>query len=236
MFLLDNEVDFYHVFQPIVELRTKEVHGFELLLRSEQFKNPEHFFQYAKEQNQLLQVDMQSIKKALLTLKKDNLSLQEIPFFINVFPSTLMDPLFYDHLEAILYELHLQPNVIVFEISEAEKVSDLTILKTVVERLKKKGFYIALDDIGKGESSLVSLLEIEPDIAKVDRYFAKDLSTSSKKQRLIELMVKLLGKETMFILEGFETEADLNVAKSLGVEYGQGFFLGKPNSIHHYLA
>lgn len=232
--VLMKETDFYHVLQPIMDLAKDKVHGYEVLLRSPSFQNPELFFNYAKEQNQLFELDMKAISKAIGTFKQKSLDLNDSYLFINIFPSTLMNPVFHFNIQKLKSASNLQPNSIVFEINEAEKVPDLKVLKESILDLEKLGFLIALDDIGKGQSSIQSILELEPDIAKVDRYFTDDLANSPKKQKVIELLLQLFGNDTTMILEGFECEADLNVAKELGVSYGQGFFLGRPEPAGHY--
>ena len=110
-----------------------------------------------------------------------------------------------------------------------------SVVKEVTQEIRKEGFLIALDDIGKGESTLRSILEIEPDIAKIDRYFAKNLAECPKKQKALKFMLMLLGEDAEVIVEGFESEADLQKAKELGVPYGQGYFLGRPKPIKYYI-
>lgn len=227
--------DFYHVVQPIINLSKDQVHGYEVLLRSERLQSPESLFNYAKDQNKLFDLDMKAIYKAFTTFKTEKTHLENVYLFINIFPSTLMDPAFNLNLQRIKSALKIQPNLIVFEINEAEKVKNFTALKEAILDLKEQGFLIALDDIGKGESTLPAILELEPDVAKIDRYFAKDLTNSPKKQKVIKLMLELFGDDTTVIVEGFECEADLLSAKELGVPLGQGFFLGRPNPLEYYL-
>ncbi|RIW27423.1 EAL domain-containing protein [Bacillus salacetis] len=66
---------------------------------------------------------------------------------------------------------------------------------------------------------------------KFDRYFSQDLSTDSKKQRLLKAIVDFAQGDTSFILEGIETEEDLIAAKDLGIKFGQGYFLGRPEKL-----
>lgn len=227
--------DFYHVVQPIMNLSKNNVHGYEVLLRSEQFQNPELLFKYAKDQNKLFDLDMKAIYKAFITFKKETSDLENAYLFINIFPSTLIDPAFNHNLQRIKFALKIKPNSIVFEINETEKISDFPAMKEAILDMREQGFLIALDDIGKGESNLQSIIELGPDIAKIDRYFAKDLSNSPKKQKVIKLILQFFGGDTTVILEGFECEADLLIAKELGVTFGQGFFLGRPKPLSFYI-
>ncbi|MGJ9458485.1 EAL domain-containing protein [Oceanobacillus sp. CF4.6] len=105
-------------------------------------------------------------------------------------------------------------------------------MKSNISLLKKRGFQIAIDDVGKGSASLKSIIELEPDYLKMDNYFAFDLSVSEQKQEMIKsFMTYCENTNTKFILEGIEKTEDLAVAKDLGVLYGQGFLLGKPTSL-----
>lgn len=232
---LISESDFYHVVQPIMNLAENKVHGYEVLLRSERFQNPELLFRYAKSQNRLFDLDMKAIHHAFITFKEESSNLKDSYLFINIFPSTLIDPAFYHNLQQIKLALKIQPNRIVFEINEAEKVLNLTALKEAISDMKKQGFLIALDDVGKGESNLQAIIELEPDIAKIDKYFANDLKNSPQKQKSIELVLQLFGENTTIVLEGFESEEDLLKAKEMGILLGQGFFLGKPKPLAYYL-
>ncbi|WP_430790582.1 EAL domain-containing protein [Virgibacillus flavescens] len=230
-----SEIDFYHVIQPIVDLKKHKIYGYEVLIRADLFDSPESLFSYASKKNRLFDLDMKSIYMAFVTFKRDTKFMEDAPLFINVFPSTLTNPSFTKNLEKILKTLKVDPKSIVFEINRAEEFSNLSELKVIVSELREQGFSIALDDVGKGESNLLSLLEISPDYAKIDLYFSKDLATNIKKQKLIKLMQDLLGEDTIMILEGLEEEEDLIKAMDLDVIYGQGYFLGKPKPLSYYL-
>lgn len=105
----------------------------------------------------------------------------------------------------------------------------MSLFKRVVHYLKDKGYAIALDDYGKGESSLRIVKQLHPDFVKLDRYYAVKLSASNKKQKEIQMFLKLCQQENMkLILEGIEEPTDLAMAKVLGVHLGQGHLLGKP--------
>jgi EAL domain-containing protein (putative c-di-GMP-specific phosphodiesterase class I) len=103
------------------------------------------------------------------------------------------------------------------------------VLKSVTKELQARGVKIAVDDMGGGYSFFQQWIELEPDFIKLDRYFAEDLSICSRKQKTISSLVDLLSGTTDIIIEGIETEEDLNIAESLGINYAQGFLLGRPS-------
>lgn len=177
---------------------------------------------------------MASIFKAFKTFHQEMTTIGKT-LFINVFPSTLTNPTFKYCVQQIKSTVNFVPSSIAFEINEAEKITNLSHLKKTILDLQKQGFLIALDDIGTGESTIKSILEIEPDIVKIDRYFTKDLKKYPKKQKMIEFVLQICGEDAQVIVEGFETAEDLEIAREIGVRFGQGYFLGRPQSIDHYL-
>ncbi|PWA12698.1 hypothetical protein DCC39_04485 [Pueribacillus theae] len=221
------EKNFYHVFQPLYDLENWEVLGYEALLRCKFFSNPEELFQLVKEKNRLFELDRLSILRALALL--DNFGYTTL--FLNVYPSTLVHPHFPGLLEKQV-DRFLLNHTIVFEINEAEHIPDMGLLRRTLHLLKEKGYAIALDDFGKGESSMRSVMQLELDFVKLDRYFSTNLSGSMEKQNMIQHLLEICQqKKMLLILEGIEEPIDLAVAKVLGVHLGQGYLLKKPTSI-----
>lgn len=229
------ELDYYHVIQPIIDITIDRVFGYEMLLRSTKFKNPEFLFNYAEQQDLLYDLDMHSIHKAFKTINDSVTLLDGLHLFINILPSTISNPKSLKSIQQLKSSLKLDSNKVVFEITEERKEEELIQCKSMIGDMKEQGFLIALDDIGKGDSTIPYVIELEPHVVKLDRYFSIDLATSRKKQKAIELMLHIIDDETIIILEGIENEDDLQTAKELGIRYVQGFHLGKPELLNHYL-
>lgn len=230
---LIKESQFYHEFQPIINLSKEKVFGFEALIRSHYFKNPEHLFNSAKKEGKLFDLDLASILKAIETfyhLYKDD---HRYCLFVNVYPSTLKEPSFKQHVEDVIFSYNINPNQVVFELNEAEQTLYSEQLKNSISTLKNLGILFALDDFGKGQSTIRSLLEVDPDIVKIDRYFSKNIANSSKKKKIVKFIMDICERETKVIAEGIETEDDLQTLIKLGAHYGQGYFLGKPEAVEH---
>lgn len=224
--------DYFHSYQPIYDIINWQVVGYEGLLRTNKFSNPEHAFLEAKNKKQLYELDSRSIHKAAITYNTAGFIKTDGFLFLNVFPSTVLNtnfPLFY---KEIITEINFSCQQIVFEISDLENITDLSALKRRIVELKKHGFFIAIDDIGKGNSDLRAIIELEPEYIKLDRYFADNMFESKQKQSIIKMFINYAESyNTNLILEGLETEKDLAVAKSLGVKYAQGYVLGKPKPL-----
>lgn len=223
------EKNFHHACQPLIDLKNRQVYGYEVLLRCEFIKNPELLFQYAIAKNKLFELDTSSIFIAL-SMYGDYRSIRHIKLFLNVYPSTLIHPSFHKFLDKLNNNPSLSKKLI-FEVNEAEKVSDMDSLKKAVNLIKAKlGYTFALDDVGKGDSSLRAIIELEPDYIKLDKYFSIDLSISKRKQDMIKMILHFCqNNHIKLVLEGIEKSKDLATAKALGVHLGQGYLLGKPS-------
>lgn len=227
-----NEGNIYHHFQPIFSLKDKKRIGYEGLLRSTDFSNPELFFQQAIINNQLYQLDTQSVYKAL-KMFRPNESKEKL--FLNIFPSTIFHHEFLDFINKLATEKLLSNRNITFELSEVETVKDLAQLKERIAILRNYGISIAFDDVGKGKAYIQDIIELDPEYIKLDRYFSKDLHRSEKKQAFIYLILEYCRRyNNSVILEGIETVEDLQIAQSLSVPLGQGFLLGRPQLLSNY--
>ncbi|MCP1312411.1 EAL domain-containing protein [Paenibacillus tyrfis] len=225
----------YPVYQPLIQLSTEQIIGFEALLRSTTCQSPELLFRAARSAGRLYELDTTSFMRAINTFNKADFDNPSLLIFLNVFPSTLLNPTFFD---IICENLSLKSPFrrIVLEINEAneeDKMWEVPLLGQVIRELRQYGFLIALDDVGSGAASLQKIIEYEPDIVKMDRYFGKGLSRCSNKQKLISLFVDYCLGQIQLVLEGIETPEDLAAAKSLGVPIGQGFLLGSPAPLDH---
>lgn len=221
--LLCDSTQFRTVYQPIVELGTERVAGYEALTRGPDgsFESPSDFFRVCVENNILTTVDLQCLK----------LSLDEVPklghnmrLHVNIFPSTLLET----PVENLL-ALFPQDRDIVYclEISEHQFVSEPAHLRDHINALKQAGILVAIDDVGFGRSSLETLILLEPDLVKVDRKYVTGLSNEPAKVRLLRRLAnvaKSLGAE--IVAEGIEERNDLPVLKDMGINYGQGFLWG----------
>ncbi|GAA0468179.1 EAL domain-containing protein [Alkalibacillus silvisoli] len=235
--LIENK-HFHHVFQPIVDLRTKEIIGFEALLRSDLFERPEQAFLSADEGKERYKLDQLSITMAINHFSKYCDS--NLPLYINVFPSTVARSNFIPFLNDVVNESKLNHYQLVIELVELEVIKELEPLKWNIQQLKENGYIISIDDVGKGSSTFRLMIELEPHIIKMGQYFVKELPHSTLNQKMIEsLQDYCLNMGMTLILEGIETEKELQAVKQLGVTHGQGFYLGEPawlEQVSNYLS
>ncbi|MDV2581772.1 EAL domain-containing protein [Alkalibacillus haloalkaliphilus] len=226
--LIDDE-NFTHYFQPIYDLDRLESIGYEALLRTELYDSPREAFRDAIKGDRLLELEEASIRKVVEQFAQLNSKHQKL--FINVYPSTIVNEHFKDCVKRLVQEVGVSFGQVVFEIKEAEVAQVMSTLSDRIKELRNEGFLIAIDDFGRGATSIYGVVELNPSILKMDRYFARDLSsaTSIQKKRLVESMVSFCNNSGIdIILEGIEKPKELEVAKQIGVRKGQGFLLGKP--------
>jgi EAL domain-containing protein (putative c-di-GMP-specific phosphodiesterase class I) len=221
---------FNHVYQPIYNLSNWNKCGYEALIRCHSYQNPEHLFREARKGKLVYQLDTESIYKAIID-SVANIKQNGLLLFLNIFRSTLIHPHFSSFVDRLINEFPISRQHIVFEINEIEEDLEIEVFRQAVSTLKKQGFLIALDDVGRGASSLQMITELELDFIKLDRFFSVDLSNSEKKQRMVQFFVEYCQNDVQLILEGLEEPEDLAAAQTLGVTKGQGYILGKPANL-----
>jgi EAL domain-containing protein (putative c-di-GMP-specific phosphodiesterase class I) len=223
------DLKFFHHYQPIYDIQTWRIVGYEGLFRTKNLINPEITFELARKNKKLYELDSRSVHKALLTYINAGHLLRHEMLFLNVFPSTLINPLFHTLLNTIINENSIHRQQIIFEINENDIVN-LEKLKTAVDNLKKLGFRIAIDDFGKGLSSFHTVIELKPDFVKLDKYFVEEILLSEEKKDVIGYLLHFCQKfNSELIVEGIEENTCLAFLKSLGVRHAQGYLLGKPD-------
>jgi len=229
--ILDKD-QYYHVFQPLYFLPDWKKLGNEILLRSKLIANPEDVFSFAKKTGNLYELDTYALFSALSTFAKCLKGTSDL-IFVNVLPSSLLNPSFFFSLDNFLNRISIPCHKIVFEVNESERIENLNLFRTVINHLRNYGFLIAIDDFGKGEADIQKIIELEPQFIKLDRYFSINLFMSTQKQRFIQLMIDFCKGSSQVILEGIEKSEDLAIAKMLGVPIAQGFLLGKPDLLEN---
>ena len=136
-----------------------------------------------------------------------------------------------DALVDMVGGLGLLPRMLVFEITEHTRVVDMDKLARAVETTRTAGVSLALDDFGDGRSSLRLWSQIKPEFVKIDKYFSSDISRHADKLKTIQALQQIASIfHTELIAEGIETQDDLRVLRDLGIAYGQGYLLGRPES------
>jgi EAL domain-containing protein (putative c-di-GMP-specific phosphodiesterase class I) len=220
------------VFQPIVDLRDNSVLGLEALSRGPEgtaLHTPIRLFELAKEADLAFELDRKCRRRALSCAR----TLPEgKKLFINVLPSALYDPEFQgESLVTQLRAFGLRPDRIVLEITEGSAIENYGVFAEALGEFTRLGFKIAVDDVGAGYSGLEKIAHLNPNYLKLDRELIKDIDSSYIRREMTRALKAFADKiGSTIIAEGIEREAELKALLELGIEYGQGFLLGRPQS------
>ena len=221
------------VFQPIISLRDGSVFGFEALSRGPhdtQFENPALLFEYAEKYNRLWELEFLCRSKALEAVYNMK---TEINLFLNVNPNTMHDMKFKQGFtKEYLDEYSMDSERIIFEITERAAINNIKDFIKTIQNYKDQNYKIAIDDAGAGYSGLNLISDIRPHFLKLDMNLIRDVDQNITKQSLIRSMSEFASlSNTKLIAEGIETEAELIKLIEMGVQYGQGFLVQRPNAI-----
>jgi EAL domain-containing protein (putative c-di-GMP-specific phosphodiesterase class I) len=188
------------------------------------FAMPSDLFRAAFEQNVLTTLDLRALR---LSLERRRSSEWTGWYHVNLFPSTLLNTP--PSSIAALLAWSGPPTGICIELSEQQFLGDPAYLRPPLDALRTAGFRIAIDDVGFGRSSVEALMLLEPDVVKIDRRCIRSIGSEEGERRQLErLLAMLRAVEATVIVEGIETEEELQVLRELGVPYGQGFLWGEP--------
>ena len=217
------------LYQPIVELKTRKVIGYEALTRGTgKWRLPEDLFRSAYQKGTTVELDFRCLRTALQILPE--LGKTHL-LFVNVEPMTLSHLVRRKREAAFLVRrLAVDHRQIVFELTEGMKGRDFVFIKQGVAFLRRLGYQFAIDDVSGIGLKLFKLLSLRPDFVKIDMSFVKGVATSRFQQSFIRRLVRL-GKEysTLLIAEGVEVKKDLDFIKRAGIPYAQGYYFARPH-------
>jgi EAL domain-containing protein (putative c-di-GMP-specific phosphodiesterase class I) len=216
-------------YQPIVDLKSKRIVGFESLGRWQHPVSgmimPDTFIPLADELGLIDVVSGQLFGDACRDAVNwpDDISLS-----FNFSPSQLADRKFADAVLTVLNDARLASHRLEAEITESALVEDLEATRHAIQTLRNSGVRIVIDDFGTGYSSLYHLYELRFDKLKIDRRFVQELATSSESAVFMRAIIGLCkGLNLSVTAEGVETEAQATAILAHGAQQAQGFLFGK---------
>lgn len=207
------------VFQPIVDLTNRAVVAFEGLSRffTHPVRPPDKWITLAHKVGRGVEMELKALRQVLH-------SALEIPekhvIAVNLSPLAIAD----DEIQQVLLAC---PRRLVVELTEREPAPEL--LSVSLQPLREHGIRLAIDDAGSGFAGLTTILRLRPDIIKLDRELTVDLDTDPSRRALATALTHFareIGAET--VAEGIEKEVQMNLLRDIGIQHGQGYFLGRP--------
>ncbi len=215
-------------FQPIIDIRTKEIKKYEALARGVMEDGvilPLDFIKSAEKLGL-----MTSITKVMINKSFNFFRDKEYDFSINITERDLLDGYLCRFLKEKLEFYKVDASRVIFEVKESITLAkDYTKITKELDALREMGFKIAIDDFGVNDSNFSKLMGLNFDFIKVDGIFIKELKLDEKSKNILKAIVnfaKTLGIE--IIAEYVEDEETYEIIKECGVDFVQGYFIAKP--------
>jgi diguanylate cyclase (GGDEF)-like protein/PAS domain S-box-containing protein len=232
---LDNN-HFILYYQPILHIENREIQHYEVLVRMRDPKSgeinlPAKFIQVAEEVGLIQNIDQYVLQMAIKKLAALQKTGHNIKFSINLSGAVVDTPVLLPFLKRIIKKYAVDPTGLIFEVTETAAVNNMQQARLMMTAIKALGCQFSLDDFGVGFASFNYMRELPIDIIKIDGIFIKDLDKNKDDQLFVKALIdvaKGLGRKT--IAEFVENDAILSLLKEYGVDYAQGYFVGKPDA------
>lgn len=209
-----------HLYQPVVNIVTGQIIGYEALLRGAHYEGPGDVLAAAKRQGRLLEVDARSFRMAAAGAPPGIT-------FVNVLPATLVR-MAADGRSFTKGTGTVRPKDVCIEVVEVAGLRDMFArFLATVEAVRAAGYLLAVDDISSGNDRLRLVAELAPEFVKIDRHLVERCHENQNRLHTIHRVLQLAGDlGARVIAEGIETGDERAALEHIGVTYGQGFLLG----------
>jgi diguanylate cyclase (GGDEF)-like protein/PAS domain S-box-containing protein len=219
--------------QPIVDLRTRAIAQWELLLRlpgdDGELLLPAQFLYTAERSGAIVGIDKWVLREAVRLVAAHRDCGRELAVTVNISGRSVADPALPGFIEAQLQETGIDPASLVLEVNETATIANMNHAVTFAAKLNELGCRLALDDFGAGFGSFYYLKYIPFDFVKIDGEFIRQLPSSPTDQLILDSIVQMsrgLGRCT--IAEFVGDQATVELLRDRGVDFAQGFHVGRP--------
>ncbi len=222
-------------YQPIVELDTGEIAGFEALVRWPHpdwgMMLPGEFIALAEETGHIVALGEWVLRQAAADMARWRAhASQDSPYVsVNVSARQFLSPGFAGTVADALASSGLDPRALTLELTESALLDPDDRVNNILNEVKRAGVRLAIDDFGTGYSTLSYLRELPIDVLKIDKSFLDGVTASPRQRVLVEGIIAIAsGLSLQVIAEGIETQEQRETLVAAGCRYGQGFLLAKP--------
>ncbi|WP_272147424.1 EAL domain-containing protein [Spirulina subsalsa] len=223
-------------YQPIMDLKTHRVYGFEVLLRwchgERGWITPDEFIPVAEETGEIQSIGLWVLEQSCRQLaqwRSQIPAMADLVLTVNVSPVQLKYSDLVDRIQHLLDRFHLPPTQLKLEITETGFLAMTTVDCAIFQQMRDLGVGLCIDDFGTGYSSLSRLHTLPISTIKVDRSFVNDIDTDDAKVVIAQTIIDLAHNiGTDVVSEGIETEAQRDTVLALGCELGQGYWFSRP--------
>ena len=225
-------------YQPVIDIRTGKLSGFEALVYWEHPQQghipPKDFIALAEETGVIVPLGMKVFETACLQLKKWHETgdvAKDLTMSINLSPRQLTEPTLFNEVKKIIERTGVDSSKIWFEITETALMTDVNSTIIMLDQIRTLGIHFEVDDFGTGYSSLSYLKKFPVEALKVDQSFVSGLGSDMEDTAIVAAVISLahsLGLKA--IAEGIEEPRHLAELRTLGCEFAQGFLYSMPKS------
>jgi EAL domain-containing protein (putative c-di-GMP-specific phosphodiesterase class I) len=222
------------VFQPIVHTDDPQnIYAYECLLRGRtvtgQWIMPDRLFGAAHQAGLLERLDSAARNAAVESAAQHRIT---TPVFVNIYPNAIQH--FNSFLETTIAATQatgFPPHHFVFEFVESEEIADVASFLKTLECFRRRGFRVALDDVGAGYASLNVLVHVKPDFMKLDMGLIRDVDTDLYKSRVAAKLLELAQElQVKTVVEGIETVGEWEWSREHGADFAQGYLFARPDN------
>ncbi len=229
---VENE-QFSIVFQPIADVRTGAIHHYEVLSRFTlaEGESPYQYIVFAEETNRIHTFDIAVVKKTVAWLRRQPINTSRYKLAINISGRSLVMDEYVAELHSILNENDWLEGKLMFEITESARIDDMRAANDFINGIRGLGYEVCLDDFGAGAASFQYLSSMEVDVVKLDGPAVKSAMELPKGRAFLSALTELCHKLNIHtIAEMIEDVEGLKFCRECGVDYVQGYLIGKPDA------
>lgn len=226
--------------QPKYELKTSQPRGGEVLIRwndpQRGMISPGEFIPVFERNGFIVKLDYFVWETTCKLLRKwlDE-GKEPYPLSVNISRVSLYNPKLVDIICGLVEQYRIAPELLQLELTESAYTSNQSSIRETMETFRKRGFTVLMDDFGSGYSSLNVLKDIVVDILKIDMKFLSDADEKGRSENILASVVRMAKWLDMpVIAEGVERESQVLFLKSIGCEYVQGYYFGKPMPVEEF--
>jgi EAL domain-containing protein (putative c-di-GMP-specific phosphodiesterase class I) len=216
------------VFHPVVALAKREIHHYEVLTRFADNKSPFEAIEFAERIGIVEELDLTVAERALKHLDNAGPG-NTASLAVNISGRSMQNDAFIAELERLLQRFPVVRPRILFEVTESTSITDLARADKIIQSFRSGGNPVCLDDFGAGAASLPYLRAFHVDYIKIDGVYVRRMQESDRDRQILGAMVSMCQQmKTHIVAEMIETQHQAETLMDLGVEFGQGYYFGKP--------
>ncbi len=227
---------FVLVYQPILTIKSNEIGHFECLVRLQhddgQLLLPSEFVYRAEELGLISKIDRMVLKKAIQKHIEFNRQGKHHKLSVNISRRSFDDPAIFEDFALLFANPEVDKKQIIFEITDSSAVSDYQSTNVLINKIKDLGCILALNDFGMEYPSLHYLKNAPVDYVKIDGSLIRQLDKNEDDKIFVKALTEVaqaFGKKT--VAEYVENEDVLNILREFGIDYAQGYYIGKPGNL-----